>query len=81
MSASTALVHNAAPERRPSLRAVPEPHAQPQSVRDLWDDYKCTGSRRARDLLVLEYAPYAKRVADHLGRRVPPNVDRSDLVS
>ena len=30
---------------------------------------------------MLEYAPYAKRVAEHLGKRVPPNVDRSDLVS
>ena len=30
---------------------------------------------------MLEYAPYAKRVAEHVGRRVPPNVDKADLVS
>jgi RNA polymerase sigma factor for flagellar operon FliA len=64
------------------LRAASEPYvSHRQSLREVWDDYKSTGSSRARDLLVLEYAPYAKRVADHLARRVPPNVDRSDLVS
>ena len=58
------------------LSAVPGPHGREhQSLCDVWDDYKSTGSSRARDLLVLEYAPYAKRVAEHLGRRMPPNVD------
>ena len=64
------------------LHAASEPYvSHRQSLREVWDDYKSTGSSHARDLLVLEYAPYAKRVADHLARRVPPNVDRSDLVS
>ena len=59
--------------RGPSLRAVPETHGrQHQSLREIWDDYKSTGSP-PWDLLVLEYAPYAKRVAEHLGKRVPPN--------
>ena len=64
-----------------SANAVPEHPAQRQSLREVWDDYKSTGSSRARDLLVLEYAPYAKQVSERLGRRVPPNVERSDLVS
>jgi RNA polymerase sigma factor FliA len=84
MSASTALTDGVVLEqpRRRSLRAVPDHDAaQRQSIREIWRDYKSTGSRRARDLLVLEYAPYAKRVAEHLGRRVPSNVDRADLVS
>jgi RNA polymerase sigma factor for flagellar operon FliA len=91
MTASSALTddvldeprHPAAPSTaRPRvLGTVPEPDAaERRSVRELWDEYKSTGASSARDLLVLEYAPYAKRIAEHLGRRLP-SVDTADLVS
>ncbi len=67
---------------RTRLRAVPDADAaHAETVRDLWDAYKTTGAPWARDRLVLEYAPYTKRVAERLGRTLPANIDQRDLVS
>jgi RNA polymerase sigma factor FliA len=64
------------------LRAVPDADAtKAETLRELWEAYKTTGAVWARDRLLLEYAPYTKRVAERVGRRLAANVDQSDLVS
>jgi RNA polymerase sigma factor for flagellar operon FliA len=46
-----------------------------------WHAYKRAGQRRARDELILHYAPLVQIVAGRLGAGVPSHVDRADLVS
>jgi RNA polymerase sigma factor for flagellar operon FliA len=48
----------------------------------LWADYKqAGGSAKARDQLILHYAPLVKYVASRLATGLPHNVEQADLVS
>ncbi|MCB1005991.1 MAG: RNA polymerase sigma factor WhiG, partial [Acidimicrobiales bacterium] len=47
----------------------------------LWERYKATKGRDARDQLILHYSPLVKYVAGRVGVGLPQNVDQADLVS
>lgn len=47
----------------------------------LWAEYKSTGSQRARDELIVHYAPLVKYVAARVAIGLPSNVDQEDLAS
>ena len=51
------------------------------SLDNLWKDFKETGSKVAKDKLLLEYAPLVKYIAQRVGINLPASVDRDDLVS
>jgi RNA polymerase sigma factor for flagellar operon FliA len=48
---------------------------------ELWRDFKATGSRLARDRLVLAFRPLVRHVALRTKQRLPACVDLDDLVS
>ncbi|MGH2842125.1 MAG: RNA polymerase sigma factor WhiG [Solirubrobacteraceae bacterium] len=50
-------------------------------LKDLWKRYKASGDERARERLVVAYAPLVKYVAGRLGIKLPGHVDDADLVS
>ncbi|GCD21417.1 MULTISPECIES: RNA polymerase sigma factor WhiG [Cellulomonas] len=50
-------------------------------IAEAWDDYKSTGSRAAREQLILHYAPLVSAVAGRVGMRLPSTVEQADLVS
>ena len=47
----------------------------------LWSQYKESGSRRARDQLIVHFSPLVKYVAGRVAVGLPQNVDQADLVS
>jgi RNA polymerase sigma factor for flagellar operon FliA len=51
------------------------------SMDNLWKDFKETGSKIAKDKLLLEYAPLVKYIAQRIAINLPASVDRDDLVS
>ncbi len=57
------------------------PEKEKHELADLWSSYKETGDERAREGLILHYAPLVKFVAGRLGSGLPKNVDHADLVS
>lgn len=50
-------------------------------VDELWAEFKSTGSSRARDELIVHYAPLVKYVAARVAIGLPNNVDQEDLAS
>lgn len=46
-----------------------------------WAEFKSTGSRAAREHLILHYAPLVAAVAGRVGMRLPSTVEQADLVS
>jgi RNA polymerase sigma factor FliA len=71
-----------APGRRATARrrpAVPTPEAA--ELQEVWREFKETGSRTARERLILHYAPLVKYVAGRLGAGLPQSVEQADLVS
>ncbi|MGC9220421.1 MAG: RNA polymerase sigma factor WhiG [Solirubrobacteraceae bacterium] len=50
-------------------------------LKDLWKRYKTLGDERARERLVVAYAPLVKYVAGRVGAGLPGHVDEADLVS
>ena len=50
-------------------------------VEALWERYKETDGRDARDQLILHYSPLVKYVAGRVAVGLPQNVDQADLVS
>src|SRR5689334_4322017 len=50
-------------------------------LRDLWRRYKSTGDDRARERLVVAYAPLVKYVAGRMGSGLPAHVEEADLIS
>ena len=50
-------------------------------IASAWHAYKRAGQRRARDELILHYAPLVHIVAGRLAAGAPAHVDRADLVS
>jgi RNA polymerase sigma factor for flagellar operon FliA len=51
------------------------------AIDELWDEYKRTGARAARDQLIVHYSPLVKYVAGRVSVGLPSNIDQSDLVS
>jgi RNA polymerase sigma factor for flagellar operon FliA len=49
------------------------------SVETLWKEYKESGSKVAKDKLLVEYAPLVKFIAGRLAINLPSSVDRNDL--
>jgi RNA polymerase sigma factor for flagellar operon FliA len=50
-------------------------------IKELWSEFKATGSPELRNRLVIQYAPLVKYVAGRLRSGLPQNVDSNDLVS
>lgn len=50
-------------------------------LRDLWARFNRDGDRRARERLLLTYAPLVKYVAGRMASALPAHVDEADLVS
>jgi RNA polymerase sigma factor FliA len=50
-------------------------------VDELWSEFRSTGSHRARDELIVHYAPLVKYVAARVAIGLPNNVDQEDLAS
>ena len=50
-------------------------------ISKLWTDYKDTGSRSARDRLIVHYSPLVKYVAGRVSAGLPQNIEQADLVS
>ncbi len=55
--------------------------ATDEHVNELWQDFKSTGSERAREGLILHYSPLVKFVAGRVGVGLPRSVEQSDLIS
>jgi RNA polymerase sigma factor for flagellar operon FliA len=55
--------------------------AAADALRALWVEYKETADPRARERLILHYAPLVKYVAGRVGVGLPPNIEQADLVS
>ncbi|MFW5784991.1 MAG: FliA/WhiG family RNA polymerase sigma factor [Chitinispirillaceae bacterium] len=51
------------------------------SIDSLWREYKETGSKVAKDKLLVEYAHLVKYITQRLAVNLPKSVDRNDLVS
>jgi RNA polymerase sigma factor for flagellar operon FliA len=51
------------------------------AVLEAWDDYKGTGSGKARDAPILHYAPLVKYVAGRVAIGLPANIEQADLIS
>ena len=52
-----------------------------KEINELWRRYKEEGDPKARDHLILNYAPLVKYVAGRMGTNFPSHVDESDLIS
>jgi RNA polymerase sigma factor FliA len=50
-------------------------------TRNLWREYRRTGTKELRDRLIVMYSPLVKYVAGRLGSGLPAHVDEGDLVS
>jgi len=48
---------------------------------NLWREFKATGSKVAKDKLLVEYSHIVKYVTQRLAVNLPPSVDRDDLYS
>lgn len=68
-----------------TLQGVPDDAIPSEARHDLaaaaWEEYKQTGDRKAREALILAYAPLVKYVAGRVSIGLPANVDYDDLVS
>ena len=58
-----------------------EEAAAKAAVAQLWADYKASGSREARDRLIVHYSPLVKYVAGRVSVGLPQNIEQADLVS
>jgi RNA polymerase sigma factor for flagellar operon FliA len=50
-------------------------------LQDLWRRYKASGDERARERLVVAYAPLVKYVAGRMSSGLPAHVEEADLIS
>ena len=60
---------------------TPPPDDAADSVQEAWDEYKATGSSKARDTLILNYSPLVKYVAGRVAVGLPANIEQADLIS
>ncbi len=51
------------------------------SMENLWREFRETGSKIAKDKLLVEYAHLVKYITNRLGVNLPKSVDRNDLTS
>ncbi|HVM63434.1 MAG TPA: RNA polymerase sigma factor WhiG [Acidimicrobiales bacterium] len=51
------------------------------AIHGLWAEYKSSGSRDARDRLIVHYSPLVKYVAGRVSVGLPQNIEQADLVS
>ena len=56
-------------------------HQDRGSIEDLWAAFKRSGSRPARDRLIVHYSPLVKYVAGRVSVGLPGTIEQSDLVS
>jgi RNA polymerase sigma factor for flagellar operon FliA len=56
-------------------------HVKAIELKDLWRRYKSTDDTRARERLVVAYAPLVKYVAGRLSSGLPAHVEEADLIS
>lgn len=52
-----------------------------RAIDTLWQEYKATSSREARDRLIVHYAPMVNYVAGRVAVGLPPTIEQADLVS
>jgi len=73
----------AAVGRRASPAPAPEAAAAdlPSELVELWHGYKLDGSQKAREQLILHYAPLVKYVAARVGAGLPGTIEQADLAS
>jgi len=74
------------PTAESSATLVPRPHTEGAAedavtVTSLWQVFKETGDRGAREKLILHYAPLVTMVAGRVGAGLPSSVEQADLVS
>jgi RNA polymerase sigma factor for flagellar operon FliA len=50
-------------------------------IQELWQEFKATGSRDARDRLIVHYSPLVKYVAGRVAVGLPQSIEQADLVS
>ena len=70
-------------------KAIPEPDSGgtgsfspgEDSVGLAWEEYKKDGTKRSREVLILNYSPLVKYVAGRVAVGLPANIDQADLVS
>ncbi len=58
-----------------------ETNVKAVELRDLWRRFRVGGDGRARERLVVAYAPLVKYVAGRLGSGLPAHVEEADLIS
>ncbi|MGI8945284.1 MAG: RNA polymerase sigma factor WhiG [Thermoleophilaceae bacterium] len=58
-----------------------EPDVKAIELKDLWRRYKQDGDERARERIVLAYAPLVKYVAGRMSSGLPAHVEKADLIS
>jgi RNA polymerase sigma factor for flagellar operon FliA len=51
------------------------------TVDGLWQEFKATADKRARERLILHYSPLVKYVAGRVSVGLPQNIEQADLVS
>ncbi len=59
---------------------IPVPNAT-ETIAELWKEYKSSGTRDARERLILHYSPLVKFVAGRVAAGLPQNIEQADLVS
>jgi RNA polymerase sigma factor FliA len=64
------------PSTSPSRRRV-----SPEETLELWREYKCTGDVRARNRLVMTFAPLVKYIVFKKVRELPARCDVEDFIS
>src|SRR5437879_4793365 len=50
-------------------------------IEQLWEDFKSSQTREARDRLIVHYSPLVKYVAGRVSVGLPQNIEQADLVS
>ena len=53
----------------------------PEDVLALWREYKATGSRQVRNVLMEKYLHIVKYNAERIGAKLPDEIDNDDLIS
>jgi RNA polymerase sigma factor for flagellar operon FliA len=69
-------------QARGDLQAGPEPgRIAPETILELWREYKRTGAAALRDRLVLSLAPIVKYIVYRKLRETPPHIEVDDFIS
>jgi RNA polymerase sigma factor for flagellar operon FliA len=53
----------------------------PDELAVFWSDFRPGGSQKARERLILHYAPLVKYVASRVGSGLPASIEQADLIS